>query len=312
MTHVWLEADRWRLILTLSYPYVTITYILNHDDVIKWKHFPRYWPFVQGIHRSPVNSPHKDQRSGALMFSMIYAWIYSWAKNGEAVDLRRYPLGRHCNVNIYISVLLNFTSLLDIDFFNLCLTKSNRWYNPLTFNISFFSYHEGNTCISGIRVHWNTYEWSGVRFLLCSPEKYGDTHINIAWWRPVPGEFTAQKASNAENVCIWWRHHEMYRVVPKWIEHITTNVSNGYEINWIYRHNRQITKKHGHISKETLYMYFEAIRKYRHNRQITKNMGIFQKKHYTCTLKQSVNIFIIVYTANTVIVPLFSAHTILQ
>ena len=24
----------------------------SHDDVIKWKHFPRYWPFVRGIHRS--------------------------------------------------------------------------------------------------------------------------------------------------------------------------------------------------------------------------------------------------------------------
>ena len=32
-----------------------------HDDVIKWKHFPRYWSFVRGIHRSPVNSPHKGQ-----------------------------------------------------------------------------------------------------------------------------------------------------------------------------------------------------------------------------------------------------------
>ena len=29
-----------------------------HDDGIKWKHFPRYWPFIRGIHRSPVNSPH--------------------------------------------------------------------------------------------------------------------------------------------------------------------------------------------------------------------------------------------------------------
>ena len=26
-----------------------------HDDVIKWKHFPCYWHFVRGIHRSPVN-----------------------------------------------------------------------------------------------------------------------------------------------------------------------------------------------------------------------------------------------------------------
>ena len=25
---------------------------LKHDDVIKWRHFPRYWPFVRGIHRS--------------------------------------------------------------------------------------------------------------------------------------------------------------------------------------------------------------------------------------------------------------------
>ena len=30
-----------------------------HDDVIKWKLFPRYCPFVRGSHRSPVNSPHK-------------------------------------------------------------------------------------------------------------------------------------------------------------------------------------------------------------------------------------------------------------
>ena len=29
----------------------------NYDDAIKWKHFPRYWPFVSGIHRSPVDSP---------------------------------------------------------------------------------------------------------------------------------------------------------------------------------------------------------------------------------------------------------------
>ena len=27
-----------------------------HDDVIKWKHLPRYWLFVRGIQWSPVNS----------------------------------------------------------------------------------------------------------------------------------------------------------------------------------------------------------------------------------------------------------------
>ena len=59
-------------------------------DVIKWKHFPRYWPFVQGIHRSPVNSPHKGKWRGALMFSLICVWINVWVNNGEAGDLRRY------------------------------------------------------------------------------------------------------------------------------------------------------------------------------------------------------------------------------
>ena len=47
----------------------------EHDGVIKWKHFPRYWPFVRGIHRSPVSSPHKGQWRGALIFSLICAWI---------------------------------------------------------------------------------------------------------------------------------------------------------------------------------------------------------------------------------------------
>ena len=35
--------------------------VCYHDDVIKWKHSPRHWPFVRGIHRSQVNSQHKDQ-----------------------------------------------------------------------------------------------------------------------------------------------------------------------------------------------------------------------------------------------------------
>ena len=71
---------------------ITITYItqLNHDDVIKWKHIPRYWPFVRGIHRSPVGSPHKGQRRGALMFSLICAWLNGWVNNREAGDLRRH------------------------------------------------------------------------------------------------------------------------------------------------------------------------------------------------------------------------------
>ena len=42
-----------------------------HDDVIKWKHFPRYWPFVRGIHRSPVNS--RTKASDAEL------WCFLWS-----------------------------------------------------------------------------------------------------------------------------------------------------------------------------------------------------------------------------------------
>ena len=73
-----------------------------HDDVIKWKHFPRYWPFVRGIHRSPVNSPHKGQWRGALMFSLICVWINGWVNNREAGDLRHYR--GHYDVIVMVSL----------------------------------------------------------------------------------------------------------------------------------------------------------------------------------------------------------------
>ena len=46
-----------------------------HDDVIKWKHFPRHWPFVRGIHGS--------------LGLLICARINGWVNNREAGDLRR-------------------------------------------------------------------------------------------------------------------------------------------------------------------------------------------------------------------------------
>ena len=52
-----------------------------HDDVIKWKHVPRYWPVVWGIHRSPVNSPYRGPWRGALMLTLICARINGWVNN---------------------------------------------------------------------------------------------------------------------------------------------------------------------------------------------------------------------------------------
>ena len=72
-------------------------WLLWHDDVIKWKHFPRYWPFVR-------ESRHKGQWRGALMFSLICTWINSWVNNPEAGDLRRHRA--HCDVSVMETRLL--------------------------------------------------------------------------------------------------------------------------------------------------------------------------------------------------------------
>ena len=70
-----------------------------YDDVIKWKHFPRYWPFVRGIHRWPVNSSHKGQWRRALMFSLICALNEQLSKQswGWWLEMSLRLLWRHCN-----------------------------------------------------------------------------------------------------------------------------------------------------------------------------------------------------------------------
>ena len=67
-------------------------FFMENNDVIKWKHFLCYWPFVWGILQSPVDSPHKDQWRGALMFSLMSTWTNVWVNNRDASDLRRHWL----------------------------------------------------------------------------------------------------------------------------------------------------------------------------------------------------------------------------
>ena len=71
-----------------SKSYQNAVHIPWQDNVIKRKHFARYWAFVWGVHRSPVNSHHKGQWRGALMFSLICAWTNGWVNIRDAGDLR--------------------------------------------------------------------------------------------------------------------------------------------------------------------------------------------------------------------------------
>ena len=70
----------------------------QHDDVIKWKHFPRYWPFVRGIHRSRwIPRARSATRSFDVFFDLrLNQWL-SKQWQGWWFETPSGPLWRHGN-----------------------------------------------------------------------------------------------------------------------------------------------------------------------------------------------------------------------
>ena len=65
-----------------------------HNDVIKWN-----WPFVRGIHRSPVNFPHRTDVFDVLFNLRMNNRL---GNNRDAGYLRRHRA--HYDVTVMISV----------------------------------------------------------------------------------------------------------------------------------------------------------------------------------------------------------------
>ena len=94
-------------------PYIRI----KHDDVIKWKHFPRYWPFVRGIHRSPVPGEFPAQspvtRSFDGFFDLRLNKRLSKQSWGWWFETLSCQLWRHCNESFHLlHKLINHPHLL--------------------------------------------------------------------------------------------------------------------------------------------------------------------------------------------------------
>ena len=91
---LWLISIVWFVILVfLNKWQIRIKYTDSnryHDHVIKWKHFPRYWPFVRGIHR-PVT------RSFDVYFD---ARINGWVNNRAAGDLGHH----HAHYDVIVMI----------------------------------------------------------------------------------------------------------------------------------------------------------------------------------------------------------------
>ena len=184
-----------------------------HDDVIKWKHFPRYWPFVRGIHRSPANSPHKGQWRGALMFSLICVWINGWVNNREAGDLRRYRT--HYDVTVVIwypsethlklksrkisfghNLLLNYPQSFQIVLRAVILPCSVQNFETIGQSQRILWANEISRCLSFLRLLW---QWQSqtvhvyVVYMMTSSNWKNFRVLVGGWDSPVTGEFPSQR-----------------------------------------------------------------------------------------------------------------------
>ena len=84
----------------------------NKTTTAWWRHqmatFSAKLALRAGNSPVPVNSPHKGQWRGALMFSLICVWINDWVNNREAGDLRRHR--GHYDVNVMATITATATA----------------------------------------------------------------------------------------------------------------------------------------------------------------------------------------------------------
>ena len=152
---------------------------------------PGELPTCAGNSPVPVNSPHKGQWRGALMFSVICVWINGLVNNREAGDLRRHR--GHYHINVMFISCLSFVQLIGHQ------TTHKHTHTPLQWR------HNGHDCLSNHQPHDC---WLNRLFRRTSKNtsKLRVTGL-CAGNSPGTGDIPAQMASNAGNVSIWWRHH---------------------------------------------------------------------------------------------------------
>ena len=98
-----------------------------YDDVITWKHFPLYWYFVRGNHRSPVDSP--AERDAKIWWFHVFfdIRIKCWPNNVVVGDLRRHRAHvtslRSCDVRVIwlMTLIWRDEHLISVDI------STSRW-----------------------------------------------------------------------------------------------------------------------------------------------------------------------------------------
>ena len=98
------------MILNPPRPYCFYFFTYGSEYFLWWLHqmelFSALLAVVRGFLQPPVNSPHKYQSRGALMFSLICAWTNGWVNNRDVGDLRRHCTHYNVTVMIWLSTLV--------------------------------------------------------------------------------------------------------------------------------------------------------------------------------------------------------------
>ena len=204
--------------------------------MIKWKHFPRYWPIVRVIHRSPVTSPNKSQWRGALMFYLIFGWINSSVNNRGAGDLRRHRahydaivmmkdrqqqndvwrFGHDITMQVHDSSVCRSVALfvqrwrsLRVKFYRWKLVIYAKHCHSLKYTYTFFGvlrmwqYNDVIMSAMASQITSLTIVYSSVNSRRISKKTSKLRVTGLCGGNsPVTGEFPAQMASNLENVSI--------------------------------------------------------------------------------------------------------------
>ena len=142
----------------------------------------------RGIHRGPVNSPHKGQWRGTLIFSLISGRINAWVNNGEAANLRRNRAHYDIIVMRKLSQIKNKCPYLEA-FVCEILDRQRRCKTNNSINVVYLSFismvsstitttvramHTGSRCYYTYRLNVNT--WRPKR-----NDRHFETRFTV-WW----------------------------------------------------------------------------------------------------------------------------------
>ena len=120
-----------------------------------------------GIHRSLVNSPHKGQWRGVLMFSLICAETNGHVNNRDAGNFRRHRAHYDVTVMIHRSFYCHHTLAYDKVHWH----EQNGWH----FDDEYFEMHcLKNFCVSKFKLYWSLFltslnhsvwaQWTWIEF----------------------------------------------------------------------------------------------------------------------------------------------------